>query len=113
VTNRIEDNDLDQVKFKLRKNKIHHLDFNPSFENTEGRRYFADVYVPNRDEDVCPIENLDIDNVDPESYPLNNLYEYIIERGFNNYMEKGSGVTCLRTGFDPGKIRLKYLELKK
>ena len=36
VTNRVEDNDLDLVKFKLRKNMIHHMDFDPSFENTEG-----------------------------------------------------------------------------
>jgi hypothetical protein len=45
VTNRVEDNDLDFVKNKLRKNQIYHMDFEPSFENAEGQRYFAKVYV--------------------------------------------------------------------
>ena len=41
VTNRVSDNDLDYVKNKLRKNQIYHMDFEPSFENAEGQRYFA------------------------------------------------------------------------
>jgi hypothetical protein len=58
VTNRVEDNDLDLVKSKLRRNMIHHMDFDPSLENTEGRRYFAGVYVPNRHEEVFTFDDL-------------------------------------------------------
>jgi hypothetical protein len=99
----VEDNDLDYVKTKLRKNMICHLDFDPSYENSEGRRYFAKVYVPNRAEDVFTFE--DLEKLNPEDYPAQNLYDYIIDRGFQNFMGKGTAITSLRTGYDPGKLR--------
>lgn len=58
MTNRLEDNDLDLVKFKLRKNAIDHLNFNPSFENAEGQRYFSRVYVANEPELVPEVANI-------------------------------------------------------
>ena len=99
----MEDNDLDFVKNKLRKNQIYHMDFEPSFENAEGQRYFAKVYVQNKAEIVHPIEDLDVKKIDPSKYPTKNLFEHIInERGFANLMSKGKGaVTTLRTGYDP------------
>ena len=91
VTNRVEDNDLDMVKSKLRKNMIYHMDFDPSFENTEGRRYFAGVYVPNLPEEVVITEDFDVDKLDDkDAYLGANLFDYIIERGFNNVMAKGT-----------------------
>ena len=47
VTSRVEDNDLDMVRTKLRKNQVFHMNFNPSLENNEGQRYFSEVYVRN------------------------------------------------------------------
>jgi hypothetical protein len=102
VTNRIEDNDLDLVKTKLRKNMICHLDFDPSFENSEGRRYFGRVYVPNKAEEVFTYE--DLEKLNPEEYPMQNLFDYIINRGFQNLMGKGTAITSLRTGYDPKKL---------
>lgn len=106
VTNRIEDNDLDLVKSKLRKNMVCHMNFDPSYENSEGRRYFARVYVPNQPETVFTFD--DLENLDPASYPQQNLYDYIIDRGFNNFMGKGTSITSLRTGYDPAKLRARF-----
>lgn len=110
VTNRVEDNDLDIVKVKLRKNRICHMDFNPSFENAEGQRYFGDVYIQNQPEEVYPVANLS--DINPATYPSKNLYEHIIERGFDDYIGKGHGVTSLRTGYDPAEQKLKFKMLK-
>lgn len=110
VTNRVEDNDLDFVRSKLRKNQIYHMDFEPSYENAEGQRYFAKVYEKNRPEMVYKIEDLDVTKLAEENnYPTKNLFEHIInERGFANLMSSGKGaVTTLRTGYDPKQQRLK------
>lgn len=89
---------------------ICHMDFDPSYENTEGKRYFTGVYVPNRTEEMFSFDNNKPieDQVDPETYPSQNLYDYIINRGFSMSMGKGSGVTCLRTGYDPAKQRKNF-----
>ena len=113
VTNRLEDNDLDQVKFKLRKNAIDHLHFNPSFENAEGQRYFSRVYVPNQHEFVPHLVDMDLADLSADDLPDKNLYDFIIERGFKNMIGKGTGVTCMRTGYNPGKLRRQYLEIKR
>ena len=42
------------VRTKLRKNQVFHMEFNPSLENNEGQRYFAEVYIPNQPEEVQP-----------------------------------------------------------
>jgi hypothetical protein len=82
------------------------MDFDPSLENNEGRRYFAKVYQPNVAEEVPIIEDLDLTKIDPNTYPRQNLYDHIIqERGFRNLMGQGQGITCLRTGFDPAQQR--------
>lgn len=108
VTNRIEDNDVDLVKSKLRRNMIFHMDFDPSLDNTEGRRYFAGVYIPNKHEEVFSLEEIDFKNIDPSMLPSNNLYDYIIDRGFGGSMGKGAGITTLRTGYNPAKQRQRF-----
>lgn len=82
VTNRIEDNDLDLIKTKLRKNKIDHLNFNAALENNEGRRYFSGVYVPNEPEEVFEFDDeFDLKDIETGAieYPTQNLYDYIIK----------------------------------
>ena len=71
------------------------------------------MYVPNEPEEVMEIPDFDLTNITVENYPSKNLYNYIIDRGFKNVIGKGHGVTCLRTGYNPGKQRKHYLELKK
>ncbi len=56
----MEDNDLDIVRNKLRKNQIYHMEFEPSYENAEGQRYFAKVYEKNKTEIVHKIDDLDV-----------------------------------------------------
>lgn len=79
------------------------MEFEPSYENAEGQRYFAKVYEKNKSEIVHKIDDLDVTQLNDETYPTKNLFEYIInERGFANLMSKGKGaVTSLRTGYDP------------
>jgi hypothetical protein len=56
---------------------------------------------------------LELSSIDPSMLPSKNLYDYIIERGFNSFMGKGSGITSLRTGYDPAKLRLKYEQMRR
>ena len=82
VSCRPEDNDLDMVRTKLRKNQVFHMEFNPSLENNEGQRYFADVYVPNQPEEVQA--------KDSSSKNRKGFLDFIIkERGFSNIIQKG------------------------
>lgn len=99
------------MKFKLRKNAIDHLHFNPSFDNAEGQRYFNRVYVPNQHELVPQIDN--ITDLTADDVPDNNLFDFIIERGFKNMIGKGTGVMSMRTGYNPGKLRRQALEIKR
>jgi predicted RecB family nuclease len=82
VSCRPEDNDLEMVRKKLRKNQVFHMEFNPSLENNEGQRYFADVYIPNQPEEVQP--------KDSSSRKRKGFLDFIIkERGFSNMIQKG------------------------
>jgi len=73
------------------------MNFNPSLENNEGQRYFQEVYIPNKPEEVKPPGS---------SQKRKGFLDFIIkERGFSNMIEKGEQVTCLRTGYNPTKQR--------
>ena len=47
VSSRVEDNDIEIIRKKIRMNKIFHTKFDPSIGNSEGSRYFEGVYNPN------------------------------------------------------------------
>ena len=92
VTNKFEDNNLDIIRRKLRKNKIVHTKFDPSLDNSEGRRYYTGIYVPNKE--------LTDENGDEE---IKNLYEYIVSNGLHLKIDETDAITHLRTGYDPEK----------
>jgi len=47
ISSKMEHNSIEEVRRRLRSNKINHLKFDPSTEGEMGEKYFAGVYEPN------------------------------------------------------------------
>ncbi len=89
ISSRYQDNNIDIIRRKLRKNKICHQSFNPSLDNIEGRRYYSGVYKAN--ESVMSYSETEI----------KNLYEFLVTTGLYKSSDKIENITHLRTGYDP------------
>jgi len=69
-TSKYSDNDVENIRNRLRANHIFHMDFKPALGGTEGGKYFSDVYEFNNPKHVK--EN----NLNSEE--SKNLYTYLI-----------------------------------
>ena len=70
MSSKPENNDLQAIRTKLRRNTFFHLDYDPGLENTEAQKYFDGVYVMNKQEDS-----------EDDEYDGNNFMEYILKLG--------------------------------
>ena len=47
ISSKLEHNSIEEVRRRLRSNKINHLKFEPATEGEMGEKYFSGVYEPN------------------------------------------------------------------
>ena len=74
-SSKMKDNDIEQVRQRLRLNKIHHLKFEPFLENSDGLQYFYKIYEANNPEHI--------EGTKENMATSKNLYAYNLERGLH------------------------------
>ena len=69
-SSRAKDNDIEQIRRRLRENRIAHHKFDAFLENKEGLQYYHGVYEPNNPEHI--------DGTEENMGTSKNLYDYIL-----------------------------------
>jgi cell fate (sporulation/competence/biofilm development) regulator YlbF (YheA/YmcA/DUF963 family) len=83
-SSRAKDNDIEQIRRRLRENKIAHHKFDAFLENKEGLQYYHGVYEPNNAEHI--------DGTEENMGTSKNLYNYILSQGhYKEFQNMKSG----------------------
>ena len=106
ISTKLEDNDLDCVKQRLRINRVFHDLFDPSLESSEGYRYYSGVLpIDNQNALIKKTPRSVQQGSSPKEDNSQNLYEHIIRTGDYKKFMKRVLITHLRTGFNAKEIK--------
>jgi hypothetical protein len=83
ISSKLEHNSIEEVRRRLRSNKINHLKFDPTTEGEMGEKYFAGVYEPNNRMHI-------LENQEAKEEPR-NYYAYISKIRGNDEPTKKKG----------------------